>query len=168
LGLTQEELASKLQTTRMTITRYEAGTRRIPGVVEVILRQLSSTPILPLVGVVAAGRPIEPVLQAETVDVPASMLGRGESFGLRIKGESMRDDGILPGDIIIVRKQASARTGQLVVALLNGEATIKQFYRKDAFIELRPANSTMEPIVVSPTDHLKIEGIVTGVIRHCE
>ncbi len=80
----------------------------------------------------------------------------------------MRDEGILPGDIVIVRKQASARTGQLVVALLNGEATIKKFYRKSDSIELRPANSTMEPIVVSPTDDLKIEGIVTGVIRHCE
>jgi hypothetical protein len=111
-GLTQEELARKLQTTRMTITRYETGTRRIPGVVEVVLRQLSSTPILPLVGMVAAGRPIEPIPQAETVDVPPSMTRRGENFGLRIKGESMRDEGILPGDVVIVRKQASARNGQ--------------------------------------------------------
>jgi repressor LexA len=89
----QEALASKLQTSRMTITRHETGTHRIPGVVEVVLHQLSSTPILPLVGFVAAGRPIEPILQAETVDVPPSMLGRGESFGLRraFPGRSRRN-----------------------------------------------------------------------------
>jgi repressor LexA len=80
----------------------------------------------------------------------------------------MRDEGILPGDVVIVRKQATARSGQLVVALVNGEATIKKYYRKGDRIELRPANASMEPIIISPQDEFSIEGIVTGVIRHCE
>jgi repressor LexA len=79
MGLRQEDLAQKLKTTRMTVTRYESGTHRIPGAVEVAISQLASRTILPMVGVVAAGRPIEPVLQAETVDVPPSMTGRGEN-----------------------------------------------------------------------------------------
>ena len=91
----------------MTVTRYEHGTHRIPGAVEVAISQLASRTLLPMAGLVAVGRPIEPVLQAETVDVPPSMTGRGENFALRIKGDSMRDrdERILPGDVVIVRNK---------------------------------------------------------------
>ena len=167
LGLTQSQLAERLRTTRMTITRYECGTRRIPGVVEAILSQLESPTQVPMAGVVAAGDPIEPILQTELVEVPPSMLRTGDNFALRVKGESMKDEGILPGDLVIVHKQRTARNGQTVVALVNQEATIKKYYRKEGQIELHPANTTMAPIVVTPSDDFAIEGVVIGVIRHC-
>ena len=167
LGLTQSQLAERLRITRMTITRYECGMRRIPGVVEAILSQLDSPTQIPMAGIVAAGNPIEPIPQTELVEVPPSMLRTGDNFALRVKGESMRDEGILPGDLVIVHKQRTARNGQTVVALLNQEATIKKYYRKEGRIELHPANTTMAPILVTPQDECVIEGVVIGVIRHC-
>lgn len=167
LRVTQEQLAAQLRTSRQTITRYECGTRRIPGLVAVAVELLTSSPRIALAGIVAAGDPIEPIPQTEVVEVPPSMVGRGQTFALRVKGDSMRDEGILPGDLVIVRKQATVRNGQTVVALINNEATIKTYYRKAGRIELRPANSTMAPIVVTPADDFELEGIVIGVIRHC-
>ena len=79
----------------------------------------------------------------------------------------MKEDGILPGDLIIVRKQSTARNGQTVVAIINSEATVKVFYRNGGHIELHPANTTMEPIAIAGTDEFRIEGIVIGLIRHC-
>ncbi|HET7057308.1 MAG TPA: transcriptional repressor LexA [Nitrospiraceae bacterium] len=168
LGLTQEELAQKLRTTRMTITRYEGGTRRIPGIVDVLIKQLATTQQLPMLGLVAAGTPIETVPQSELVEVPASMIRRGETFVLRVKGQSMQEDGILSGDLVVVQKQSTARNGQTVVALVNREATIKKYYRKETRIELHPANAAMQPIFVEPEDEFTIEGLVIGVIRHCQ
>ena len=168
LGLTQAELAERLHTTRTTVARYECGERRIPGMIEVALAQLTSLPYIPMVGIVAAGDPIEPISQADLVEVPPSMIRGEENFALRVKGESMRDEGIMPGDLIIVHKQETARNGQTVVALVNNEATVKKYYRKAGRTELRPANSAMSPILVTPQDELRIEGIVVGVIRHCE
>ncbi len=141
--------------------------RRIPGMVQVALDQLSRTTEIPMAGIVAAGSPIEPVAQSELVDVPPSMLRGGENFALRVKGESMKEDGILPGDLVIVRKQETARNGQTVVALVNREATVKAYFRKDSHIELHPANAAMKPILVHPSDEFHIEGILIGVIRHC-
>jgi repressor LexA len=168
LGLTQVELAQRLHTTRMSITRYEGGTRRIPGVIEVAMAQLGQAAQAPMLGVVAAGKPIEPVPQRELVDVPPSMLRGADTFVLRVKGESMLDAGILPGDLVVVKKQATAQNNQTVVALLNGEATIKKYRHKANHIELHPANDAMEPIIVHPDDEFRIEGIVIGVLRHCE
>lgn len=167
LGLTQQQLAEALRTTRVSVARYEAGMRRIPGVVSVVLNQLRRKTAVPMAGVVAAGSPIEPVPQSELVDIPLSMLRSGNTFALKVKGESMKDDGILPGDIVVVHKQGTAKNGQTIVALVNGEATIKIFFKKDAHIELRPANDMMRPIIVGQSDEFQIEGIVIGVIRHC-
>jgi repressor LexA len=119
-----------------------------------------------MAGVVAAGEPIEAIPQTERVDVPKSMVGRGETFALRVKGTSMRDEGILPGDVVVVQKQNTARNGQTVIAFVNGEATIKTYHRKAGTVELHPANESMQPILVKPTDTFQIEGIVVGVIRH--
>jgi repressor LexA len=166
LGLTQEQLAEQLRCQRLSITRYERGTRKIPGVVEVALHSIGQSSRIPLVGTVAAGDPIEPIPQTEVVEVPKSMMGRGEAFALRVKGTSMRDDGILPGDVVVVQKQATARNGQTVIALLNGEATIKIYHRKAGVIELHPANEAMKPLIVKESDALHIEGVVVGVIRH--
>jgi repressor LexA len=141
--------------------------RRIPGMVRVALEQLQRKTEIPMAGVVAAGSPIDPVPQSELVDVPPSMLRGGKTFALRVKGESMKDEGILPGDLVVVRKQQTARNGQTVVALVNHEATIKTYFRRDTHIELHPANATMQPIVVQPSDEFHIEGVLIGVIRHC-
>jgi repressor LexA len=166
LGLTQQQLAEKLKTTRVTVARYESGMRRIPGVVELMVKELSRSTVLPMVGVVAAGKPIEAVAQNESVEVPQTMIGGGENFVLKITGESMRDDGILPGDLVVVRKQAVARNGDRVIALVNGQATIKKYYRNGDAIELRPVNSSMSPIAVKKTDDFRVQGMVVGLIRH--
>jgi repressor LexA len=163
LKLTQAELAEKLGTTRVTVARYESGTRRIPGVVEVAVGQFKQMPRIPMLGIVAAGKPIEPVAQKEFLDLP---LGNEESFALKVEGESMREEGIMPGDLVIVRRQAGAATGQTVVALVNGEATVKKYFPKSDHIELRPANAAMQPIRVAPDDKFEIQGIVVGLIRH--
>ena len=167
LGLTQQQLADALHTTRVSVARYEAGMRRIPGMVKVAIDQLGRLPEIPMAGTVAAGSPIEPVQQSELVDVPPSMLRGNNTFALRVKGESMKDDGILPGDLVVVRKQETAQNGQTVVALVNHEATIKTYFKKATHIELRPANASMQPIIVQPSDAFHIEGVLVGVIRHC-
>ena len=165
LRLTQDQLAEQLRTSRRSIIRYEDGSRRIPGMAEVALQHLATAHIA-MAGIVAAGAPIEPIPQTERVEVPKSMLGRGDTFALRVKGTSMRDDGILPGDVVVVQKQSTARNGQTVIALVNGDATIKIYHRNAGSVELHPANDTMKPIVVDGTDTFHIEGIVVGVIRH--
>ena len=167
MGLTQQQLADALHTTRVSVARYEAGMRRIPGMVRVVMDQLQSKTEIPMLGLVAAGTPIDPVPQSELVDVPPSMLRGKDTFALRVKGESMKDDGILPGDLVVVRKQATARNGQTVVALVNGEATIKLYFKKESHVELHPANAAMQPLIVQPSDDLHIEGLLIGVIRHC-
>lgn len=167
LGLTQQQLAEALHTTRVSVARYEAGMRRIPGVISVVLSQLRQKTSIPMAGLVAAGSPIEPIPQTELVEVPPSMLRGGDSFALKVKGESMKDEGILPGDLVVVRKQGTAKNGQTVVALVNGEATIKTYFKRTTHIELRPANETMQPIIIQSSDEFHIEGIVIGVIRHC-
>ncbi len=123
---------------------------------------------LPLLGYVAAGKPIEAIESPGSIEVPPGMLGRGENFALRVEGDSMVGDGILDGDYVVVRKQAVAESGQTVVALLGGEATVKRFYRRAGRIELHPANPAMQPFIVEEEGDLRIEGIVIGVIRHCE
>jgi repressor LexA len=165
LHLTQDQLAERLGTTRRSIIRYEDGSRHIPGMAEVALQHLATAHIL-MAGIVAAGEPIEPILQTERVEVPKSMIGRGDTFALRVKGSSMRDDGILSGDVVVVQKQNTARNGQTVIALVNGDATVKTYYRKAGIVELHPANDTLKPILVKETDAFHIEGIVVGVIRH--
>jgi len=118
----------------------------------------------PLLGRVAAGKPIEAVETVDAIEVPPSMIGQGDHFVLQVKGDSMQEDGILDGDFIIVRKQPAAENGETVVALINNEATVKKYYRRDAGVELRPAHSGMTPILVQQGD-LQIQGKVVGVMR---
>jgi repressor LexA len=118
----------------------------------------------PLLGRVAAGKPIEALEVADVIEVPPSMIGQGDHFVLQVKGDSMTEDGILDGDFIVVRKQPTAQNGETVVALINGEATVKRYYRRPDSVELRPAHSGMEPILVSEGD-LRIQGKVVGVMR---
>jgi repressor LexA len=118
----------------------------------------------PLLGRVAAGKPIEAVGEADVIEVPPSMLGQGDHFVLQVKGESMKEDGILDGDFIVIRKQATAENGQTVVALINNEATIKKYYQREGYVELRPAHTGMESFIIRGGD-LRIEGRVVGVMR---
>jgi repressor LexA len=123
-----------------------------------------TTVMLPLAGIVAAGIPIEPVEDNETVHVPEEMLGTGEYFALKVNGNSMIEEGIFDRDTIVVRKQATAENGQTVVAIVNGEATVKKYYRRQNEVELRPANFSMKPILVRESE-FSIRGVVVGLMR---
>ena len=120
---------------------------------------------LPLMGRIAAGKPLEAIEDRETISL--SDFTRSKNvFVLKVKGESMRDDHILDGDFIVVEPTQVANNGEIVVALVGGdEATLKRFYREPAGkIRLQPANSEMEPIMV-PAGDVKIQGRVLGVLR---
>lgn len=119
---------------------------------------------LPLVGLITAGSPIEAVEQKDAIGVPITLVDDpANSYVLKVKGESMIEDGILDGDFVIVERNPSPKNGDIVVALLdNTYATLKRFYREKSRIRLQPANSTMSPIYVS--DPI-IQGVVKGLIR---
>jgi repressor LexA len=119
----------------------------------------------PLLGKVAAGKPIEAVEDVNTIAVPPSMIGGGDHFALQVKGDSMTEDGILDGDFVVIRKQSTAENGETVVALINNEATIKKYCQKKDYVELRPAHKGMEPLIVKEGD-LRIQGKLVGVIRY--
>jgi repressor LexA len=122
-------------------------------------------PQVSLVGIIAAGKPIMPFEDVEEVEVPPMLMGNGETFALRVKGDSMRDDGILEGDIVLVEKRAEARNGEVVVALIDGEeTTLKQFSLKGDTVTLTPANTTMEPMRFM-ADRVTIQGVVVGQMR---
>lgn len=119
---------------------------------------------LPLVGLITAGEPIEAIEEKETIAIPADFVtDSANSYVLKVKGESMIEDGILDGDYVIVERNPSPQNGDVVVALLNNAyVTLKKFYREQKRIRLQPANSSMKPIYVA--DPL-IQGVVRGVIR---
>ena len=118
-----------------------------------------------LLGTVAAGIPIEVVRTAESIEVPENFLGNGSNFALRVRGDSMIEDGIRDGDILIITQQPHAENGQTVVALVAGEATVKKFYRRENEIELKPANSRMKSIVAS-AEEVEVVGVVMGLLRN--
>ena len=121
---------------------------------------------LPLAGVVAAGAPIEAIEDHETIEVPRDLVSsRGESFVLRVRGESMIDEQIRDGDFVVVESRSEARNGETVVALIRGQdATLKRFYRKGGKVRLEPANVSMRPIEL-PAEDVEIRGVVRGLLR---
>ncbi len=129
-----------------------------------LLGQLPSIE-LPLMGFIAAGRPLEPHTDPNaTFQVSASMIsGKKTAYVLQVKGESMIEDGILDGDYVVIEKSEVASNGDIVVALVDDNlATLKRFYKEGEKVILKPANSAMEPIY--PTT-LRIQGLAVGVIR---
>jgi repressor LexA len=120
---------------------------------------------VPLLGTVAAGQPIEAILTHDTISVPKDLRGRGRTFALRVRGESMVDENIQDGDIIIVASQQTAENGQVVIALIDNQATVKKFYREPDFIRLEPANPQFKPIFVKTPERIQIQGVVRGLIR---
>lgn len=118
---------------------------------------------VPVIGKITAGQPILAVENVtDTFPIPIDFVGNSESFMLTVRGESMIEAGILDGDYILVKKENSAENGQIVVALIEDEATVKTFYKEKDHIRLQPENSTMEPIIVPDC---KILGKVCGVFR---
>ena len=129
--------------------------------------RLAESPGLPLIGRVAAGSPI---LAEEHVErhyqIDPTLFRPRATYLLKVRGMSMKDIGILDGDLLAVHRTREARSGQIVVARLNGEVTVKRLKRSGRSIELVPENSDLKPIAVDASDELAIEGIGVGVIRH--
>jgi len=135
--------------------------------VELVPTRLDSRALeIPLSGNVAAGAPIEALVTNETVSVPNDLVRRPEAtYALRVRGESMIDEQIRDGDIVIVEGRRTANNGEMVVALVRGfDVTLKKFYRDNGRIRLQPANAMIQPIVVD-ADQVQIQGVVVGVLR---
>ena len=120
---------------------------------------------LPFHGRIAAGRPIEALPGTDTLGVPPHLLAGGQPhYVLRVAGDSMIEEGIHDGDFVVVRGAESAVSGEMVVALIDGEATLKRYFPENGQVRLQPANAAMEPIWVRP-DRLTIQGVVVGLMR---
>ena len=177
---TMQELADELSVSKVTVFEHvealikkgalvrEPNKARSLSIAEGISVPDEDRPLrFPLVGKIAAGYPIEKVADEDEVDL-AEIISPAQSrnqtmFALRVEGDSMRDEGILDGDYVLVQRADVARNGDRVVALLpDGATTLKTFYREDDHIRLQPANENFEPIRVK---HCQIQGIVKGVVR---
>ena len=119
---------------------------------------------LPLFGVIAAGRPLEVDVSDETITVPERLTSRGENYVLKVRGDSMIDDGIMDGDYVIIARRQDATNGEMVVANVAGEVTLKRLYREGARVRLQPANSAMAPIYAHARD-VSVQGVVVGLMR---
>jgi repressor LexA len=120
---------------------------------------------IPLLGTVAAGTPIEAIPVPDTISVPADLAARGDCYALRVQGESMIDDHILDGDIVVLEARSSPREGETVVALIQREeATLKRFFRDGPRIRLVPANAQLSPMEF-PAEDVEVQGIVVGLLR---
>ncbi|MBX3359576.1 MAG: transcriptional repressor LexA [Phycisphaeraceae bacterium] len=177
---TMQELADEIGVSKVTVFEHvealikkgalvrEPNKARSLSIAEGIAVPDESRPLhFPLVGRIAAGYPIEKIEdrdELDVMDIIGPRPGRpGSIFALRVQGESMRDEGILEGDYILVERADTAANGDRVVALLpNGETTLKTFYREDGRIRLQPANPEYQPIYVKDC---KVQGIVRSVLR---
>ena len=166
LGLSSPATVHQL----LSALEREGLIRRIPNVsrgIEIVKQESSEQACeIPLLGVVAAGQPIEAILSHEVVNIPPDLLGRGRTFALRVRGDSMIDEHIRDGDCLIVEARQTAENGQTVVALVDGsDATVKRFYRESNQVRLEPANPAYKPILIKPAERVSIQGRVIGVIR---
>lgn len=158
-----EQLTQLVRKGAITMEPRKSRSIRVVESVSPSVQELVS---IPIIGTVAAGQPI---LAEERitghVSVAATLAGRGKCFALRVSGKSMVDAKIFDGDLVIVRQQAMADSGEIVVAMIDGEATVKRLRRDDDLIELIPENRTMRPIVVDHDSDFRILGKVVGVTR---
>jgi len=123
---------------------------------------------IPLLGDVAAGDPIEALENpTEFISVPPQLMRKnGRYFALKVRGDSMIEDGILEEDYVVCRQQENAQQGQTVVAVVDGEATLKRYYKHSDHIELRPANQRLRPFkITSESGELRIAGVMVGLVR---
>ncbi len=120
---------------------------------------------LPLYGVVAAGSPIESLPDDERVSVPADFLRSGDHYVLVVRGESMIEEGVHDGDLVVVQRTRTAADGQMVVALVSGEVTLKRIFRDNAStVRLQPSNPAV-PVILAPAGEVEIQGLVVGLLR---
>jgi repressor LexA len=126
----------------------------------------SGVPEIRFLGRIAAGKPIEAVRDEETLAVPPELLRgpSGEHFVLRVVGDSMIEEGIQDGDLVVVQRRDSATTGDMVVALIDEEATLKRFFPEGERVRLQPSNRTMSPILV-PAGKVRVQGVAVGLMR---
>jgi repressor LexA len=145
--------------------KSEYNAKRSLEILEVMDESRSIAYELPLVGLIAAGQPIEAVEDNETIAIPSNLVIKQENtFVLKVKGDSMIGDGILSGDYVVVERNNFPKNGDIIVALLdNAYATLKRFYREQSRIRLQPANGKYKPIYVKD---LIVQGVVRGVIRN--
>lgn len=177
---TLQELADELGVSKVTVFEHvealikkgaltrEANKARSLSLTDNAVLPDEEQPLdFPLVGRIAAGYPIEKFEQHDRLNLE-EVLGprvgqRGGTYALQVEGDSMKDEGILDGDYVIVERRSTARNGERVVALLeDGESTLKTFYREGDHIRLQPANPKYEPIIVK---HCDIQGVIIGVLR---
>lgn len=166
LGLSSPATVHQL----LSALEREGLIHRIPNVsrgIEIVSQGASEQACeIPLLGVVAAGHPIEAILSHEVVSIPPDLLGRGRTFALKVRGDSMIEEHIRDGDFLIIEARQTAENGQTVVALVDGsDATVKRFYKEPNQVRLEPANPAYNPILVKPAERVSIQGIVIGVIR---
>jgi repressor LexA len=121
---------------------------------------------LPLMGLVAAGSPTQAVTQDERLNF-TDLFGGSGHYALRVRGQSMIEDHIDDGDFVVIRRQETAENGERVVAMIDGEVTLKRFHHDKGQVRLEPANGKMDPIVVGPESDAKILGVLVGVLRKC-
>lgn len=119
---------------------------------------------LPLFGYIAAGLPLQVEVEDEMIAVPEHLTSRGDNYVLKVRGESMVEDGILDGDLVIIARREQADNGEMVVANVNGEVTLKRIYREGERVRLQPANSMMNPIY-APARDVAVQGVVVGLMR---
>ena len=122
---------------------------------------------VPLVGTIAAGEPVEAILDEERIELPEEFVGPGETYVLKVRGNSMIDEQIRDGDFVIIQERQTAENGQTVVALLDGtDVTLKKYFDEGERIRLQPANPDIEPIILDKkADRVQIQGIVIGILR---
>jgi repressor LexA len=175
LSPTLEEIATELGVSKVTVFEHLKALERKGAVTRSyhkarsveLAPELARSPdeelTLPLVGLIAAGQPIEAVETPDSLDLSSMFRLKEGPYVLRVRGNSMVDEGIHDGDYVIIEKRATAENGETVVAVLpDGDATLKKFYRESGRIRLQPANPDMEPIYVAQCD---IRGVVIGVLR---
>jgi repressor LexA len=168
-SLESKGLISRRRDRARSVTLTARGRSAISGTAEAPLA--AGEPLMvPLLGTIAAGEPVEALPVAEELEVPVSMAAGRRCYALRVRGSSMVDEGIFDGDYVVVEEKQVPENGEVVVALVNGtDATLKKFYREKKGraerIRLQPANPDMEPIIIGPEDTIEVQGRVRGVLR---
>jgi repressor LexA len=146
------------------LTRGWNRSRSISLTPDLLVKRSART--VPLLGRVAAGSPVEAIVDAEEIPVPEAFLGRKETYALRVTGDSMVDEGILDGDVLIVEKASAAENGSLVIALIRGsEAAVKRFHRSGKKVKLVSANPAHPPMVFDARE-VRVQGVVVGLLRN--
>ncbi len=151
---------------RKGFLKREKHQKRGLVLVDEFVREPSDRFSLPLLGVVAAGSPIESIPDEESISVPADFSGTGSRFVLRVRGDSMVDEGIHDGDMVVVRSTSEAGDGDMVVAMVGGEVTLKRLFKeRGGQIRLQPSNAALAPMIV-PATEVTVQGTIVGLLRH--